>query len=247
MTTTHSTAKNEVAGAFVQRHQSDVIGVLPGWDRLRLQGTLRSLYYQPVMEEYLWQSGVLWKDLKRCATDLTSRVRQAAETLAGRHQRPMIYLSSSRTRKEEVARQIQQRDKVGKGLIAVLSCVEPCRTWFLRGNRVTRKLEIKLQWGKCMHLYFYWMHEELGFLHLRLQSWFPFLIQVCLNGREWLGRQMGRARVSYQREDNCYPWIRGIGRAQALMDHQHQNGGGKLLCPLVRRCHPLVSPINAPL
>jgi hypothetical protein len=53
MSTTHSTAKNEVGRAFVQRHQSDVIGVLHGWDRLRLQGTLRSLYYQPVMEEYL--------------------------------------------------------------------------------------------------------------------------------------------------------------------------------------------------
>src|SRR5258708_1627738 len=99
MITTHSRAKNEVGGAFVQRHQSDVIGVLHGWDRLRLQGTLRSLYYQPVMEEYLWQSGVLWKDFKRFATDWTGRVRQAAEKLAGRHQRPMIYLPSSRTRK----------------------------------------------------------------------------------------------------------------------------------------------------
>src|SRR5436190_15752699 len=246
MTTTHST-KNEIAYAFVQRHKSDVIGVLHGWDRLRLQGTLRSLYYQPVMEEYLWQAGVLWKDVKRFATDLTRRVRQAAEKLAGRHQRPLIYLSSSRTRKEEVARQIQQRDQVGKGLIAVLSCVEPCRTWFLRGNRMTRKLEIKLQWGKCIHLYFYWMHEELGFLHLRLQTWFPFLIQVCLNGREWLGRQMDRARMKYRREHNCYPWIRDVGRAQALMDQQHQSNWCKLLGPLVRRCHPLYTEINAPI
>jgi hypothetical protein len=247
MSTTHSTAKNEVGRAFVQRHQSDVIGVLHGWDRLRLQGTLRSLYYQPVMEEYLWQAGVLWKDFKRFATDLTGRVRQAAEKLAARHQRPMIYLSSSRTRKEEVAREIQQRDQIGRGLIAVLSCVEPCHTWFLRGNRATRKLELKLQWGKCMHLYFYWMHEELGFLHLRLQTWFPFLIQVCLNGREWLGRQMDRARMSYRREQNCYPWISNIGRAQALMDRQHQSDWGKLLRPLVSRCHPLGAEISAPI
>jgi hypothetical protein len=162
MSTTLKTLTNEVAAAFVQQHQSDVIGVLHGWDRLRLQGTLRSLYYQPVMEGYLWQAGVLWKDFKRFATDLTGRVRQAAEKLAKRHHRPMIYLSSS-TRKEEMARQIEERDKVDKGLIAVLSCVEPCHTWFLRGNRATRKLELHLQWGKCIHLYFYWMHQELGF------------------------------------------------------------------------------------
>src|SRR6266542_3909986 len=247
MSTTLNRSRNEVGAAFVQQHQSSVIGVLHGWDRLRLQGTLRSLYYQPVMEEYLWQTGVLWKDFKRFATDLTSRVRQAAEKLAGRHQRPMIYLSSSRTRKEEVARQIQQRDKVGKGLIAVLSCVEPCRIWFLRGNRVTRKLEIKLQWGKCIHLYFYWMHEELGFLHLRLQSWFPFLIQICLNGREWLARQMDQTKLCYQREDNCFPWIGDMSRAQALMDQQHRTNWPVLLRPLLKQCHPLHAEISRPI
>src|SRR5438034_4514370 len=246
MTTTHST-KNEIAYAFVQRHKSDVIGVLHGWDRLRLQGTLRSVYYQPVMEEYLWQAGVLWKDFKRFATDLTSRVRQAAEKLAGRHQRPLIYLSSSRTRKEEVVRQIQQREQVGKGLIAVLSCVEPCRTWFLRGNRVTRKLEIKLQWGKCIHLYFYWMHEELGFLHLRLQTWFPFLIQVCVNGREWLARQMDRGGIRYRKEDNCFPWVSDVGGAQKLLAEQARIDWGKVLGELVKRCHRLDQEIRRPI
>lgn len=247
MKTTHSVAKDEIAGAFVERHRSEVIGVLHGWDRLRLQGTLRSLYYPPVMAEYLWQAGVLWKDFKSFATGLTSRVRQEAEKLARRHRRPMLYLSSSRTRKEEVARQIQQRDKVSRGLIAVLSCVEPCHTWFMRGNRETQKLELKLQWGKCMHLYFYWMHEDLGFLHLRLQSWFPFLIQVCLNGREWLGRQMDKTRMKYRREQNCYPWIGDVGRAQALLDQQHQSEWRKLLDPLVKRCHPLHAQISAPI
>src|SRR6266571_130899 len=246
MTTTHAT-KNEIACAFVQRHKTDVIGVLHGWDRLRLQRTLRSLYYQPVMEEYLWQAGVLWKDFKRFATDLTSRVRQAAEKLAGRHQRPLIYLSSSRTRKEEVARQIQQRDQVGKGLIAVLSCVEPCRTWFLRGNRATRKLEIKLQWGKCTHLYFYWIHEELGFLHLRLQTWFPFLVQVCVNGREWLGRQMDKAGMAYRREENCFPWISDVGRAQELMEQQQATDWPRVLGRLVKQCHPLHEEISRPI
>ena len=55
-TNTDNLSKHEVGQAFVQRHQKDVIGVLHGWDRLRLQGTLRSLYYQPVMERYLRES-----------------------------------------------------------------------------------------------------------------------------------------------------------------------------------------------
>jgi len=43
----------------------------------------------------------------------------------------------------------------------------------VRGNRLTKKLELKLNWGKCIYLYFYFLHQRLGFLHLRLQTWFP--------------------------------------------------------------------------
>ena len=49
----------------------------------------------------------------------------------------MIYLPSSSTSKEDAARQIQERDQVVSGLIAVFSCVEPCRRWIARGNRAT--------------------------------------------------------------------------------------------------------------
>src|SRR5215203_6804719 len=73
---------------FIQRHQADVIGVLHGWDRLRLQGTLRSLYHPSVMEYYLKRSGILWKDFKTFATGLTDRIRQSAADLARQQQRP---------------------------------------------------------------------------------------------------------------------------------------------------------------
>src|SRR3970282_1988640 len=105
---------------------------------------------------------------------------------------------SSRTTKETLARQIAERDQVRSGLIALFSCVEPCRTWLARGNHATQMLELKLHWGKCLHLYFYWLHEQLGFLHLRLQTWFPFLLQVGLNGREWVGREMDKEGVGYR-------------------------------------------------
>ena len=245
-TNTRNSSKYDVGQAFVQRHQKDVIGVVHGWDRLRLQGTLRSLYYQPVMERYLREVGVMWKEFKSFATALTGRVRQSAVALAQKHQRPMIYLNSSRMRKEDAARQIQQRDGIRTGLIAIFSCVEPCHTWFLRGNHATKKLELKLEWGKCLHLYFYWVHEQLGFLHVRLQTWFPFLIQLCVNGREWLGRQMDQAGIAYRREDNCFPWIADIQRAQVLMDQQQRTDWRALVCPLVDQCHPLHVEINRP-
>ncbi len=238
---------NDVPHPFIQRHQSDVIGVLQGWDRLRFQGTLRSLYYPSVMEYYLQRVGVLWKGFKVFATGLTDRVRQSAVTLAARYQRPMIYLPSSRTNKEQIALQIKERQQVRSGLVAVFSCVEPCRTWFVRGNHATKKLELKLQWGKCVHLYFYLIHEQVGWLSVRLQTWFPFLIQVCLNGREWLARQMDAAGLAYRRADNCFPWVAEVATAQRLLDQQHRTNWPKLMSPLVALCHPLHAEITRPI
>src|SRR5258706_564435 len=128
-----------------------------------------------------------------------------------------------------------------------MSCVEPCWTWRMRGNYETKKLELRLEWGKCKHLYFYWEHEELGFMHLRLQTWFPFSIHVCVNGREWLGRQMDKAGIAYRQEDNCFPWIGDVGRAQELMEEQHRTDWPRVLEELVKRCHPVHEEISRPI
>ena len=232
---------------FVARHQADVTGVLQGWDRLRIQGTLRSLYHDSVMEYYLQQAGLLCKDFKDFATGLTDRIREAAVALALRWQRPMRYLQSGALRKEDIARDIARRDGIKSGLITILSAVEPCRTWFMRGNRETKRLELQLQWGKCIHLYFYWLHEVLGFCHLRLQTWFPFLVQICINGREWLAHSLDREGIAYGREANCFAWVEDLDRAQALMDQQHRANWGKLCGELLDECHPLHTQITRPL
>jgi hypothetical protein len=246
-TNSENQIKHEVGQAFVEQHRSEVIGVLHGWDRLRLQGTLRCLYYPVVMEQYLRKACVLWKDFKSYAIGLTGRICQAAEELAKQNRRPVIYLASSQASKEDEARRIKERDGIKRGLIAVMGCVEPCRTWRMRGNYETKKLELRLEWGKCKHLYFYWEHEEMGFLHMRLQTWFPFSIQVCVNGREWLGRQMDRAGIAYRQEDNCFPWIADMGRAQELMEEQHRTDWAKVLEELVKRCHPVHEEISRPI
>jgi hypothetical protein len=52
---------------------------------------------------------------------------------------------------------------------------------------------------KCLHLYFYFVDAEFGIMHVRLQTWLPLTIQVCINGREWLAREMDKAGIKYQK------------------------------------------------
>lgn len=238
---------NDVPHAFIQRHRAEVMGVLHGWDRLRLSGTLRALYYPPVMQEYLNKARVLLKDFKGFVLQITGQIKAATQGIAQKAGRPMIYLSSSAVRKEEMALRIAQQDGIEEGLIAVLSCVEPCRTYTVGGNPQTKHLELQLDWGKCLHYYFYHQHPEFGLMHLRLQTWFPFLINICLNGRQWLARQMTQEGMKFQQQDNCFTWIEDLEKAQRLAQQQLRTQWPETLNQLLRENHPTHRKICEPL
>jgi hypothetical protein len=61
-----------------------------------------------------------------------------------------------------------------------------------------------------------------GFMHARIQTWFPFPIRICINGREWLARLLDRAGIRYRRAENCFRWIEDLPAAQKLMNRQLQ-------------------------
>ena len=223
------------------------MGILHSFDRLRLQGSLRYLYCREIFEEYLSKAKVLFKDFKKFTTGLTAEVCQNAEQLAQSLGRPFTYFGSSRVSKEDEAREIAERDGIKEGLVAVLRCVEPCRTYKMRGNYQTKMLEPHLEWGRCLHLYFYVQHPRFGLLHLRLQTWFPFLIHICLNGHEWLARQMDDQGLRYRKADNRFTWIADFEAAQKLADAQLRTDWVALCEELRRTYHPLHEKISRPL
>jgi hypothetical protein len=47
---------------FIAKHQDQISGVLSGFDRLVLRGTLRSIAYTEGLHQYLWNNQILLKD-----------------------------------------------------------------------------------------------------------------------------------------------------------------------------------------
>lgn len=242
-----STPTHRALNPFIEKHQKDVMGIIHCLDRLRLQGSLRVLYCREIFEEYLCQAKVLFKDFKQFATRLTAQVCQQAQQQAKALGRPYRYLASSEISKEQEAQKIVQEQSVAEGLVAIFGCVEPCRTYKAYGNRQTQHLEFKLVSGKCLHLYFYVQHPEWGLLYLRLQTWFPFLIHIGLNGHERLARQMKDKTVGYRQADNRFTWIEDFDLAQSLADAQLNTDWVELCEQLRRTYHPLHEKIAEPL
>jgi hypothetical protein len=241
-----TTEGRNAVNAFVQKHRSHVIGVLSGFDRLVFRGTVRPICYVEGMKAFLAGNGILLKDFGDYAEATSNRVKQASLAVAERAERPVEYLASPKVRKEERAREIAQRDAIENGLICVFKTVEPLMGFAIRGNRETHKLELRMEQRKCLYLYHYYQHPVFGFMHIRLQTWFPFQVQVWINGREWLACTLDRNRIAYQRRDNCFPWIATVERAQQLMNAQLAIQWPFALDLLRAQAHPIHDQMFAP-
>ncbi|MGQ9636096.1 MAG: hypothetical protein ACUVXB_17875 [Bryobacteraceae bacterium] len=224
---------------FIAKHGDKITGTLSGFDRLVFRGTLRSIAHDEGMMRYLWANQVLLKDFGSHVERVSQRLKEASLAEAEALGRPVKYLTSSQVSKEEIARGIAAKERIHEGLVCVLTCVEPCRSFEIHRNRETKKLELKPRYRKCLFLYHYWMHPVFGFLNARIQSWFPLPVQICLNGREWLARQMDAAGLEYARQDNCLPWIADWSKAQRLMDRQLRANWPRLLDGVARQLNPV--------
>jgi hypothetical protein len=227
--------------SFLERHQEQLVGVLSGFDRIRFSGSLRSLSYLKGFDKFLGAMGVLYKDFGKFAERVSERIKAHAHAFAERHGRPLMYLESSRVSKEEIARRVAERDGVTRGLVCVLSCVEPCRTYTVCRNRETKSLKLASTQRKCLFLYFYFLDREFGLMHVRLQTWLPMTIQVCLNGREYLARRLAQAGVGHEQRDNCFTRIDDLPRAQRMLDELEKRNWVGFLDAFARRLNPWMS------
>jgi hypothetical protein len=181
---------------------------------------------------------VMFRDFKVHAQQRTDQLIAASEAGAKQQNRPIEYLRSPQTRKEDRARELAKRDGITKGLIGMFECVEPCWSYTVRGNGGTKKLELRSELRKCLHLYHYYQHPLFGMLYTRVQSWFPFTVQVGINGREWLCRSLDKASLKYRRNDNCVTWVEDLQRAQELLDGQLRVSWSSLLDEVRGWVHP---------
>jgi hypothetical protein len=225
---------------FLNRHKSRIAGSISGFDRMRFTGTLRWMVHSDGMGKFLNSQGILLKDFGRYVQRLSERIKEHAYGIAERKRRPVQYLASSSDSKEDVAMKIATRDGIKEGLIAVLSCVEPCQGFDIEKDKKQKRLKLVSRQRKCLHLYFYWLDRDYGLMHLRLQTWAPFTIQVCINGREWLARQMDRQGIGYEKHDNCLTRIDDFDKAQQLFARLDQQAWSGWLEKLAARIHPFL-------
>jgi hypothetical protein len=195
----------------------------------------------------LAKAGVRLLDFGAFSRSTSEHVKDASLAEVGRTGRPVEYLESSRVSKEDRARQLLAEHPLSKpGLVCAFKTVEPCMSFEYHRSPNPSERGLRLVPRKCLHIYKYALHPQFGFMNARLQTWFPFNIQVCLNGREWLARQLARRASPFDRADNCFTWLGNPALAQRLMDEQLTTEWAAALTAIARWLNPLHEEIFAP-
>lgn len=210
---------------FIEKFQPHIKGTLSGLDRLVLRGSVRRLdraYYDPMreivvakgMEEYLWQNGILFKHYGDYVKKISGQVKKAAMRAYEAAGLPVITVREASADKDQQARQVAEERGIRSGPVCMVSALEPCPTFDYVRSRIA--------WRRrpCHVLYQYRLDEQFGWMYARIQTWFPFHIQIGLNGREWLARQMSVRGWKFRQVQNCFSWLEDFARAQELMDQQ---------------------------
>ncbi len=231
--------------SFVAKHAGKISGVLECFDRVILRGHLPiagtgyflgwlsakhiSLNLQSPPEG--------WWNFKEAAPHFADQLRQHAQALAAQAGRPYRHLLSHE-KMEDNARVLVQRDGIKEGLICVYSTLETCRTFRVRFG--ARGPELGPDLRVCTVIYFYYLDRDFGLLHVKIQTWFPFTVQVYVNGHEWLARKLQRQGIAFEKVDNAFVRVSDVARAQQAARRFWRRDWPTLLAAWARRVNPLL-------
>jgi hypothetical protein len=123
---------------FLKRHAGRILGSVSGFDRVLFRGVLRSICYVQGLNYFMGNQRVGFKDFGGLVEKFSAGIKARAERIAQRAGRPFLYVAMGQTSKESLVRKLLGEKPVKEGLVEVLSCVEPCRTFTVRRERESR-------------------------------------------------------------------------------------------------------------
>jgi hypothetical protein len=204
---------------FIKKYENKIFGMNSSFDREIISGSFIPISYVEGLQKYLSVNGILLKNFTCYAEGLARKLKDNAISIAKREDVKYQYLNNSNTKKEEFVKAIIKERGKQPGLVAILSALEIENSFDIYRNKMKEKLEIIPRQRKCLHIYYYFIDEQLGLCHFRIQTFFPFKVQFYFNGKEKLANDFNKAGIEYQKDDNCFTWLSDYEKAQQIADN----------------------------
>ena len=227
---------------MINQFADKIKGTFSFFDRMILNGYFRPLLSEQARIGYLYAMGIPLRDFTDYFKTVTDQLAKQIEDSAGELGRPVVYLPSAKDKKEDLAKSLLLSNPIDDGLICVLKTLEACRTAKVVGK--DGKQFLKSSATKCLHYYLYYLDKEFGFMFVKIQTWFPFNIQIYINGRELMKHVLDANGISYQCYDNSFTDLSDVAKAQELADHFDSHKLSRRLDSFARSINPFLDTVQ---
>src|SRR5512143_4138636 len=141
-------------------------------------------------------------------------------------------------RKDEWAQNLIRDQGISEGLVGILGTQETCPSFTLvpgpkRPQFVSRSRQQRV-------LYYYFLDPQFGLIHVRLQTWLPFTVQVYVNGHEWLAQHMVQKKRGFVQQHNAFTQLDDPAQAQRIANRFPQLNWPRILDRWARQVNPLL-------
>ena len=133
---------------------------------------------------------------------------------------PFIRFESGQ-RKDEVVAPYQERFPAREGVVLVGVAQEKMRSFKAakrRGPQGGVTFDFSRQSVAVNHYYFYLQDREWGPAFVKIGTYLPYPVKLCLNGHEWAKQQLKRGRIRFESLDNGFLSCAAPERLQAICD-----------------------------
>ena len=189
------------------------------FDRIIINGYILQLCNYRQFLFYLIQNSIKLKDFDKFALSQTETLCNHIDKYIKQNNCETIYLNSGKIDKNEIVMDELNKNENKTGLITALSVVEICNTMTVKPNKQIQKLEVTQRPTKCKHYYFYYNDEEFGLMYLKIQTWFPYNVQIYINGHEYLSKILDKNNIKYEMYNNSFSYIEDFDKAQELANN----------------------------
>jgi hypothetical protein len=151
---------------------------------------------------------------------LHDRFVRAVTTFAAAGQIPLVHFERGQ-RKDDVAAEHRARFTGGQGVVFIGVAQERASAFKARkltGSARGVLFEFSRQSVAVNHYYFYLQDREWGPAFVKVGTYLPYPVRVCLNGHEWAKQQARRAGLRFTSLDNGFLACDDPAELQAICD-----------------------------
>lgn len=187
-------------------------------DRLYLNGYIPQMQTGGQLVRFLWQRGYRIPS-PAILGKLTQQYKNAVERFADDHGIPVIRFERG-VRKDDVVAEYRAAYQKEEGVVVIGIAQEKANGF--KASKRTQGKKVGFDYSRqslfVNHYYFYIQDKDFGPAFIKVCSYAPYTVKVCLNGHEWAKQQCRQRGIAFESLDNGFLSCEAPEQLQAICD-----------------------------